>query len=151
MIEIRIATQSEFAEASAMSRIAFAEVRQIYTPIAPIPKTNPAAFTRIIARDAEKIVGTLQFEPRENALQIRGLAVHPEHRRLGIARQLIDFVAAEAKSRSLPALTLHTIKETGNVAIFERLGFVTVREEPDPTAKLVSGETPHDAFMQKNL
>jgi hypothetical protein len=45
-----------------------------------------------------------------------------------------------AISAGVRSLSLYTIKETGNVAFFERLGFRIVREEPASWAVSALGE-----------
>ena len=72
-----------------------------------------------------------------------GLFVHEHHRRRGVARALLDALG--------PRLSLFTIRETGNVPIFERLGFAVVREElateyvSDAHAQL------HEVYMERPL
>ncbi len=51
---------------------------------------------------------------------------HPEHRRRGIARKLMDIVMAEARQRRIRVLALHA-SDTGR-QLYEQLGFRQSRE-----------------------
>jgi ribosomal protein S18 acetylase RimI-like enzyme len=51
---------------------------------------------------------------------------HPEHRRKGIARRLMEIVMAEAQKRSIRVLALHASDE--GKELYERLGFRASRE-----------------------
>src|SRR5512133_1694608 len=51
---------------------------------------------------------------------------HPEHRRKGIARRLMEVVMAEAKRRSIRVLALHASDE-GKI-LYDQLGFRDSRE-----------------------
>lgn len=73
-------------------------------------------------------MGVVECIVLEGEVYIQGLAVHPNHRRRGVAKELLRHVAAAAQREGKRVLRLSTIKETGNVPIFERLGFAVVRE-----------------------
>jgi hypothetical protein len=48
-------------------------------------------------------------------------------------------------------LSLETVKETGNVAIFSRLGFTVVGEEPDQWGESVTGASLVNVRMERDL
>lgn len=52
-------------------------------------------------------------------------------RRQGVARALVEALAGLARELGLRALVAGTVKETGNVEIFVRLGFRVVSEKVD--------------------
>jgi GNAT superfamily N-acetyltransferase len=97
------------------------------------------------------IVGTLQYQEREESLHVKGVAVRTDWRRRGVARKLMEFVAAEARGRGSGRMTLYTVKQTGNVAVFERLGFCAVREEEDAKVKLIGGGVAVDVLMERRI
>ena len=69
--------------------------------------------------------------PRKNdRLHLRRLAVDAAFRRQGITRAFVEHVSERAKDAQLRALSLYTIEQTGNVPIFERLGFRRLQEVP---------------------
>ncbi|RSM39064.1 GNAT family N-acetyltransferase [Amycolatopsis balhimycina DSM 5908] len=56
---------------------------------------------------------------------IGGLAVDPDRRRLGIARQLVDAAVAEARRRGARKVTLRVLgHNTGARRVYEQCGFV---------------------------
>jgi len=64
---------------------------------------------------------------------------------------LVDFVSDTARTLGHKIVSARTIRETGNVEIFERLGFRVVKEE---TAKwCVSDRYPtlHDAYLERQV
>jgi len=79
--------------------------------------------------------------------------VHPDHQRHGIARALLDHVAMLAAEAGKRALSLNTVKQTGNVSIFSRLGFVVVREtiDDDTVTENLTDEDLIDVYMEKVL
>ncbi len=86
-------------------------------------------------RDGE-IVGTAQLDCATPANQphradVMKVAVHPAHRRQGVARTLMRAIEAEARRRGRILLTLDT--RTGDAAepLYRALGYVTVGVIPD--------------------
>ena len=65
------------------------------------------------------------------SIRIIGLGVLAGFRRAGVARALVDSLADLASTLGLKGLVARTVRETGNVAVFERLGFRAVSEGPD--------------------
>ncbi|MDX3194861.1 GNAT family N-acetyltransferase [Streptomyces sp. MN03-5084-2B] len=56
---------------------------------------------------------------------VDGLAVDPDRRRLGIARQLVEAAVAEARHRGARKVTLRVLgPNTGARRVYERCGFV---------------------------
>jgi len=70
----------------------------------------------------------VRFRAVGDRLALLGLAVHPDFRRRGVARALVAHLTLIARERGAKTLSLHTVRETGNVTVFERLGFA-VRQE----------------------
>lgn len=107
------------------------ELRKVY---APKPNAETVArsqshSSRIVAADCiGTIVGVAECIGRASALYVQGIAVAPTHRRRGVATDLLAYGASLASEAGLPALEIATIKETGNVEIFRRLGFLVVEE-----------------------
>ena len=98
-----------------------ATLRKTYRPTAAAIERKAAhAYYRLVALADDVVVGTVEHDGAGGVL---GLFVHADHRQHGVARALLDALGPRA-------LTLHVIRQTGNVAIFERLGFVVVRETP---------------------
>lgn len=107
------------------------ELRKVYAskPNAENVPQSQLHSSRIIAVDhTETIVGVAECVGRASALYVQGIAVAPTHRRRGVATDLLAHSASLAADAGLPALEIATIKETGNVEIFCRLGFLVIDE-----------------------
>jgi ribosomal protein S18 acetylase RimI-like enzyme len=57
--------------------------------------------------------------------------VHSDFRKHGVARAMLDHLAASAKDHGARRMRLFTVRETGNVAIFSRMGFTVIDEHED--------------------
>lgn len=68
-------------------------------------------------------VGTAEYVRKDDHLYIQGVAVHPEYRKQGVCRALVRAVELTARDDKLTALARCAIEETGNVGVFQSLGF----------------------------
>lgn len=130
-IVIRKATSADAGEVAAVFEAAFAPLRSIYRPTTETlaRQTNQTwDETRLVAEIAGQIVATVQFDQHETHLHVIGLAVHPDYQRRGIAGELLNWIFTHASRIGRQSVVLETIRETGNVAIFENLGFHVVNE-----------------------
>lgn len=130
-ILIREATSADTAEVTAVLEAAFTPLRAIYRPTAETlaHQTNHRwEETRLVAELAGHVVATVQYDQHETHLHVLGLAVHPDFQRRGIAGCLLDRIAAVASQLGLQTVVMETIRETGNVPVFEKLGFHIVQE-----------------------
>ncbi|MHC5039614.1 MAG: GNAT family N-acetyltransferase [Planctomycetota bacterium] len=133
MIRVREAKPEDLKAARAVSALAEADLRRVYRPTAEAIQRKAdrsPVLTRLVALRDGEIVGTVEYEVTEDRVQLLGLDVHPEHRRLGVARALVVRIAERGAEEGARILSLYTIKETGNAEIFERLGFQIVEEAP---------------------
>src|SRR4029077_1874740 len=92
---------------------------------------HPRPANRLIACRGERIIATVRYQRQDDRLHLMGLGVHPDFRRQGVARRLIRELTAIARRTGVRALSLYTVTQTGNPAIFQRLGFRIVSEAPD--------------------
>jgi ribosomal protein S18 acetylase RimI-like enzyme len=130
-LAIRAIEANDAAQVNALMAVATAELRRIYRPrterlAQTAPESAPAL--RLVATEDTHIVGVVDYLTAADAWHLRGLAVDPARRRSGVARALVERVAALAHAAGATRLTLSTIKETGNPTIFLRLGFTVTRE-----------------------
>ena len=65
----------------------------------------------------------------EDHLSFLGLGVHTRFRRRGVAGALIGQLETIGRNCGCTAVILHTVRETGNVDVFQRLGFLVESEE----------------------
>jgi ribosomal-protein-alanine N-acetyltransferase len=88
----------------------------------------------VVARDpgAQTILGYLCRWLVAEEVQILNLAVHPDHRRRGIARQLMNHVLKEARDAAVEHVMLE-VREANieAVALYESQGFVRVGRRRD--------------------
>ena len=153
-IEVRPPLPGEDMRIAEVSASAVATLRQTYHPTpAAIARKRRMAKTlkRLVALIDDQIVGTLQYRLEDQAIHLMGPMVHHDHRRLGIARALVDAAAQIARQAHLARLSLHTIKQTGNVPIFEKLGFHLVSEQIDALTQSATHPTLIDVYMEHRL
>lgn len=79
--------------------------------------------------------------------------MHPDFQRQGIARRLLDYIAEIARQQGKRALSLNTVKQTGNVKIFSRLDFQVISESvaDEGLGESLINEPLIDVYMERNL
>ncbi len=130
-ITIRMTTAEDDDAMAAVFNAAFTPLRAIYRPNSQTvtdQSLHPKEGTRLVAELDHQVVATVQFDSHEDHLHVIGLAVHPHFQQMGIARHLLDWIDSHALSTARTAVVLDTIKETGNVPVFEKLGFMIIHE-----------------------
>lgn len=73
--------------------------------------------------DEQRVDNAFAFERRWR--EVEQLGVHPDHRRRGVGRALLEHIVASARAAGIPAVELNTwaFNEAAHAA-FERSGFV---------------------------
>jgi ribosomal protein S18 acetylase RimI-like enzyme len=88
----------------------------------------------LVARRGPTIVGHAQLVPTDDpeTIELKNLAVLPEHQRTGVGRQLVEeAVAREARDgRTRMVVSTATI-DTDNLRFYQRVGFRMISVEPD--------------------
>lgn len=154
MIRVREIYATEHAEAAAVSTQAFIALCSIYKTKPGVAATNHGdrdKLTRLVAVEDGKIIGTVKYRVDRDRLHMIGLAVLPHRRHQGVARCLVDDLYRVASEQHCSVVSLSTIRQTGNVEVFERLGFYVVREQPDSLAESVTGESLTDVYMERSV
>ncbi|MDQ3591931.1 MAG: GNAT family N-acetyltransferase [Actinomycetota bacterium] len=133
MIEVRTASPDDDAVLVAIDAAT-------WTPAvspAPMPEAGTAYFGErtkpedvLVALVDGGVAGYVQLKQtspvpsHEHVLLINGLAVHPDHQRSGIGRQLVEAAVEEAKRRGVRKLSLRVLgPNTGARTLYEALGF----------------------------
>jgi N-acetylglutamate synthase-like GNAT family acetyltransferase len=135
-----------------VSSLAIASLRKVYRPTkeAIARKANTAKQrTCLVCVYENKVVGVVEYEKAESMLHIIGLSVYPSHQRKGIAGLFINYLGQIARKLGASGLSLYTIKQTGNVEIFSKLGFQVIKESPAQWVKSVTGDDLIDVYMEK--
>jgi ribosomal protein S18 acetylase RimI-like enzyme len=152
MLDIRKAEPQDTADLKVIIEQELRFLRSVYRPTiaghANKSRISPH-LTRLVGVFEGRVVGTVQYYVQDSFMRLTGLAVHEHYRRRGIARALVNHVLAVAKQMSCPAARLSVIKETGNIPIFERLGFEIAGESADQLCEGLNGEIVTDVIMER--
>ena len=128
-VVIRPATQDDQSGLRAVASAGTRSLRRVYRPTPErAGRRSSQGRSWLVAVQESRVVGAGSYTPLRESLHIRDLAVLPAWRRRGIARQLVEHIWRIAVAEGLPRVTLDTIQATGNVAIFEHLGFAVTEE-----------------------
>lgn len=130
---VRPFVESDTDAVNAIRAACTLELRAVYTPIpangtAPASRSHPS-FQVVAVDRSSAVVGIAECIRHPSAIFVQGLAVAPTHRRCGVARELLAYIASFAEANGFSVLELAMIKETGNVNLFLRLGFAVCREQ----------------------
>ena len=149
---IRLASSEDADAVRRLSDAAVVKLRAVYVhdPQSPMPAVR-GAFERIVAEIGGVVVGTVRVQREENRLHLIGLFVHPDYQRRGVARGMIEECTIRARAAGLGRVSLYTIRQTGNVGVFERLGFGVVSEEAARGVVSVTGVELTDVYMELQL
>lgn len=151
-LHVREASTSDMPDVTSLMGAATAQLRTVYRP-----SPNAAARARsatnvrwLIALSGTRTIGALRYTTESDRLHL-GVGVLPEFQRQGVARALLDALAAKATALGLPKLSLYAIEQTGNVPIFAKLGFNAIRKEPAKDIESVNGQPLTDVYMERTL
>ena len=127
-ITIREAMASDLPAIKACARAAYARyVAAIGREPAPMVADFAAQVAAGIVEVAERdrsVCGFIVFFPKDGAMLLENVAVHPDVAGQGIGKALIARCEAAARRAGLPAVTLYTnAKMTENLVIYPRLGY----------------------------
>ena len=153
-IRVRPATP---ADEQAVPRIEAAATKQLRAVYAPTDRTRRRAgqaapsLVRLVAEDESGVVGTVRFRTESDRLHLVGLMVDPAHQGQGVGRALVEDAVERARGLGLGRVTLFTVAETGNEAIFVRMGFTTVDRTPAAGLIGVDGKKLHELQMQREV
>ena len=154
MIVVREAKLEDESQVRDVVASASVQLRRVYrpTPEAINRKSlHSGKFTRMVACQHDVVIGTVEFRKTNDELHLMGLAVAPSHQRRGVARRIMDRLVQLAAQRECRALTLYTIKQTGNVTPFEQLGFRVVSEQPARWCESDHYDELDEVFMRLDL
>jgi ribosomal protein S18 acetylase RimI-like enzyme len=128
---IRAAEVNDAIEIAELVRLAFSAQPRPTNPPSSALKETAATIAEHLGRGGGAIlesegtlVGVVLWNEEDGALYISRLSVHPERRRRGIARALMDEAEREARRRGLPRMTLGVRLELEeNRQFFRSCGF----------------------------
>ncbi len=110
----------------------------------------------LVARRAERLVGTVQLDlatpPNQpHRAEVRKLLVHPEARRLGIARALMVAIEEQARRNRRSLLTLDTTSGDFAEPLYLSMGYSKVGEIPRYSRRPGSSRLEATSVMYKEL
>ena len=121
-----------------------------------LPGVQTGACCVLVARDGQRIVGTVQLDlatpPNQpHRAEVRKLLVHPDARRRGIARALMLAAEQQAREARRSLLTLDTV--TGGFAepLYLSLGYTIVGVIPKYSLRPDSSDLDSTTVMFKDL
>ena len=86
----------------------------------------------LVAMDGDVIAGYVGSQSVMGESDMMNIAVHPEHRRKGIAVALVDTLVAQLKEKGNYCLTLEVrISNASAIALYQKLGFEQVGRRPN--------------------
>ncbi len=148
-IEVREARAEDVMEIVAIHGECLDILRQIYRPRQQHSRPQDGADlgerddsqaqVQLVAIGDGRVLGGVACRFGGERLHLQSLQVLPTRHRRGVARRLIEGAGELASHRGAARLTLETIRQTGNVPIFERLGFQIVHAEVTDRFELLSG------------
>ncbi len=128
-----------------MSRLATSIVREYYDPIIGAEQNDymlalfqsekgikeqlEKEYRYFFAEEEGRPLGFFAFYPRGGALYLSKFYLLREERRRGRGRQIIEFLAAEARKAGLEAIELNVNRNNPSRFAYERMGFRILREE----------------------
>lgn len=129
--ERRMTGAEDFAPVLALIRASFAYMEGRIDPPSSIHRLTVADLARSAEtgevwaiEDPGRIIACVVLTPHPDHLYLGKLAVAPDFRKQGLARQLVERALAQARARGLPELRLETrVELTENHATFRALGF----------------------------
>lgn len=93
--------------------------------------TNRLSYWLVAVEEGE-VVGYIGSQSVLGESDMMNVAVHPEHRRKGIAEALVNALSTELKSRDNVCLTLEVrLSNLPAITLYEKLGFTQVGRRPN--------------------
>jgi ribosomal protein S18 acetylase RimI-like enzyme len=152
VIHVRDAAPADEPAALEVGRRAFEELRRVYVPsagLADAARRQAGRYARLVAEVDGAVVGTVTWAVEGDRVHLRALAVAPNHRRRGVARALVEHCTALTRRHGLRAVSAYVMRETGNVGVFERLGFRVVSEQVTDAATTPAGEPVTEVYLER--
>jgi len=149
---IRHLLENEVAALRLLEEAGTATLRHIYRQRPdrrPVHAADLGQLVRLVLERDGALAGTVSYQRGEDRMHLPRLFVAPALLRQGLARRLVEHVAELSRAENRSFLTLFTIRETGNVAIFQRLGFLVEHEDVDETVIGILAPVLHSVFMRR--
>lgn len=154
MITVRCSTPRDAQGVARVVDSATATLRQTYRPNRKAlshKKRISDDLRRLVAERDGQIVGTTQYFVDGDAIRVIGLGVDSDFRRRGVARALLREIANLARARGLSLVVTRTVMQTGNVPVFQALGFEVLSKQPDEYSVSLTGQQLTEVDLQMQV
>jgi RimJ/RimL family protein N-acetyltransferase/ribosomal protein S18 acetylase RimI-like enzyme len=144
---LRRAGPTDLAAITELQRAAYARNRKLLG-VEPLPLL--ADYAQVLAdyevwllEEADELAGVLILEPRREDMLIWSVAASPGRQGVGLGNRLLAAAEERARALGLPLMRLYTgDKLAGNIAWYERHGFVQERVEELSDRRIVHMKKP---------
>lgn len=86
----------------------------------------------LVALEGEQVIGYVGSQTVIDESDMMNIAVHPDHRRRGVAEALVENLSDALRQRGSKALTLEVrISNDPAIRLYEKLGFAQVGKRPN--------------------
>lgn len=153
-ITVRELTTADESGVVEVDRLCTADLRKVYRPTSKAHNQRSAIAAnlhRVVALLNGHVVGTVQYRLEADRMSLLGLGVHPDFRRRGVAAALVQYLEGIAAESGCRAVALQTVLETGNVTVFERMGFVIESQKPTDLFESEAFSSLTEVAMRKEI
>lgn len=129
MIRLTTMTADHVSQVAALEKICFCDPWSENSVSSELK--NPLSLW-LVALDGETVAGYVGSQSVEGEADMMNVAVHPEHRRRGIARMLINSLTDALAKQGVHSLALEVrASNAPAIALYEQLGFSQVGRRPN--------------------
>ena len=154
MVDIRKSLSIDSEEIARIVSLATEVLRKTYRPnnlSGSGPEKSIEKLESLVAIENARVVGVVEYKIEENCIYFQGLAVDPIFHKQGIARNIIETLESTARESGKRKLTMATIEETGNIRIFEKVGFSVTSRKASKSFQGNDCKEVHIVTMEKNI
>jgi ribosomal protein S18 acetylase RimI-like enzyme len=138
---VRRATRADAAAISALLRVSFAQFEALYTPEAFAATVLPESgiLTRLeegpvwVTELEKSVIGSVGAMKLSESVMVRGMAVHPSARGIGVGKTMLDHVEQFAIQEDARLLELYTTAFLDRaIRLYQAAGFTFTGEKVNP-------------------
>lgn len=129
MIELKVMTDAHVAQVAELEKLCFSDPWSENSVASELK--NPLALW-LVARNGATVVGYVGSQSVQGEADMMNVAVHPDYRRQGIARQLVTELVNVLADKGVHSLALEVrVSNAPAIALYEQLGFQQVGRRPN--------------------
>ena len=129
MIRLEIMTDAHVAQVAELEKICFSDPWSEKSVASEL--NNPLSLW-LVAMDGDRVAGYIGSQSVEGEADMMNVAVHPDYRRKGIARRLVEGLVAALREKGVYSLALEVrASNVPAISLYEGLGFSQVGLRPN--------------------